>query len=194
MASGAGWRQWLGGTMSSSTLKRTVVVAMCMGVLGGVGVTSAYAGEITGTGRTLEVVPTPGPDAVLHGNSECAYSGLNDDYYAPTPNNTSAPRVQTPKGAKQFVGIACRGGGSAPEYPVTSRSPAAAVPQPKRRATAAVRPVSNRRVARRRPPAAAARGLRNTGAVTPAPQRSGDPRARPRRYLVRRHRRRLRPR
>ena len=67
--------------MSSRTLKRTVVVAMCVGVLGGVGVTSAYAGEITGKGRTLEVVvPEGGGDPVVHGKSITAYTLVRDGH------------------------------------------------------------------------------------------------------------------
>lgn len=94
--------------MSSSMLKRAAVIAMCTGALGESGVTVAYAGEITGTGRSLKVEGTP----YLHGNSECSFAGLNDDYYAPDPNNTAAPRVQTPAGAKQIVGYACNPSGA----------------------------------------------------------------------------------
>jgi hypothetical protein len=83
-------------------------MAMCTGALGVAGVGSANAGEITGTGDSLKVDGTP----YLHGKSECAFSGLNDDYYAPNPNDTSAPRVQTPKGARQFVGYACNPSGA----------------------------------------------------------------------------------
>ena len=91
----------------SSLLKRTVVVAMCTGAFVGTGVGSVYAGEITGIGLSLKVEGTDH----LHANSECAFSGLNDEYWAPEPNDTSFPRVQTPKGAGHFVSIACRGGG-----------------------------------------------------------------------------------
>jgi len=97
--------------MRSTKLTRTVAVVACTGALLSAGATVAYAGEITGTGRSLEVVPVPNSDPVVHGNSICAYSGLNDDYIN---GDKTAPHVQTPKGAKQFVGIACnptRGGG-----------------------------------------------------------------------------------
>jgi hypothetical protein len=41
-----------------------------------VGVGSAFAGEVTGSGRYIAGSDT----APLHGKSECAYSGLNDNY------------------------------------------------------------------------------------------------------------------
>jgi hypothetical protein len=94
--------------MSSSGMKRTVVLVSCIGMLVGSGLSAAYAGEITGTGRSLKVEGTEH----LHGASECAFSGLNDDYWAPDPNDTTQDRVQTPKGARQIVGYACNPSGA----------------------------------------------------------------------------------
>ena len=47
------------------------VVAICT-----FGVTAAFAGEVTGSGRYI----AGSDDASLHGKSSCAYSGLNDNY------------------------------------------------------------------------------------------------------------------
>jgi len=71
---------------------------------------AALAGEITGTGKTLEP---------LHSNSICAYSGLNDDPQGLDPENGPPGRVQSYGQAvrmgfidpRQFnPGDACRGG------------------------------------------------------------------------------------
>jgi len=71
------------------------------------GAGAAFAGEITGTGKSLEP---------LHGKSICAYSGLNDDPQGLDPANGPAGRVQSygfsavREGFKAFVpgpGFAC---------------------------------------------------------------------------------------
>ena len=73
---------------------------------------AALAGEITGTGKSLEP---------LHANSICAYSGLNDDPTGIDPENGPPGRVQSwgqiPKATRDFLtsigvnpGIECRGG------------------------------------------------------------------------------------
>jgi hypothetical protein len=70
---------------------------------------AALAGEITGTGKTLEP---------LHANSICAYSGLNDDPTGIDPNNGPPGRTQSfgqdvrmGLNPKLFnPGDACRGG------------------------------------------------------------------------------------
>jgi hypothetical protein len=64
--------------MRTTRLHRAVVgSAVCVTALlyGGAG--QASAGEITGTGTTLYTNDTT---HALHGASDCAYSGLNDDY------------------------------------------------------------------------------------------------------------------
>jgi hypothetical protein len=70
---------------------------------------AALAGEITGTGKTLEP---------LHANSICAYSGLNDDPTGIDPSNGPPGRTQSfgqdvriGLNPKDFnPGDACRGG------------------------------------------------------------------------------------
>jgi hypothetical protein len=57
-------------------LRRAVVgSAVCVTALGGLGGGQASAGEITGNGDSLQIAPH-----TLNGKSECAFSGLNDDY------------------------------------------------------------------------------------------------------------------
>jgi hypothetical protein len=87
----------------SGFAKRMLAVVLCAGAFVGTGVSVAYAGEITGQGESLKVGTPP----ALHGGSECAYSGLNDEYVL---GDHSKPRVQTPAGAGgAVVGQACRG-------------------------------------------------------------------------------------
>jgi hypothetical protein len=66
------------------------------------GAGAALAGEITGNGRSLEVVPSPW-GMVVHGKSLCAYSGLNDEITAEEPG-----RVQNwgtiPKAMRDIYG------------------------------------------------------------------------------------------
>jgi hypothetical protein len=56
--------------------KRLLAVAACTATVAGLSAGSAFAGEITGTGE-----PTPIRERA---QSECAFSGLNDDNL-PTP-------------------------------------------------------------------------------------------------------------
>jgi hypothetical protein len=71
-------------------LRRAVVgSAVCVTALGGFGAGQASAGEITGHGDTLYTNDTTHE---LHGASECAYSGLNDDYVL---GDHTASRTQT---------------------------------------------------------------------------------------------------
>jgi hypothetical protein len=58
-----------------------------LAVVVGVSASSAFAGEVNGKGD-----PVPATD---HAASECAFSGLNDEYYV--DGDTTAPRTQTPK-------------------------------------------------------------------------------------------------
>jgi hypothetical protein len=58
-----------------STFQRKLPVAICVAALAGLGAGSAFAGEITGSGK-----PTAGP---ANANSICVFSGQNDDPTAP---------------------------------------------------------------------------------------------------------------
>ena len=90
-----------------------LAAAVCAVAVAGLSAGSAFAGEITGNGKSLEP---------LHANSICAYSGLNDDPLGLDPNNGPPGRVQSwGKDVKDSVlagngplggvpGEACRGG------------------------------------------------------------------------------------
>src|SRR4051794_4739610 len=61
---------------------RLLAVAACLAGVGGVGATSALAGEITGKGKPLWTNTDQwGGEHALHGNSICAFSGQEDDQY-----------------------------------------------------------------------------------------------------------------
>ena len=78
--------------MRTKTFIATVVSVV---VIGGVSVSSASAGEITGSGK-----PTAGP---THANSICVFSGHNDDPTAPLSlDRTIAPNG--PGGISQSFG------------------------------------------------------------------------------------------
>ena len=62
-------------------LRRVLAVAACTAAVVGVGAGSAFAGEITGNGKWIAGSET----APLKGKSECAYSGLNDNYVLGNP-------------------------------------------------------------------------------------------------------------
>jgi hypothetical protein len=90
-----------------------LTAAVCAAAVAALGAGSAFAGEITGNGKSLEP---------LHANSICAYSGLNDDPTGIDPENGPPGRVQSwGKDVKDSVlagngplggvpGEACRGG------------------------------------------------------------------------------------
>ena len=70
-------------------LRRAVVgSAVCVTALVGFGAGPASAGEITGNGDSLQIAPH-----TLQGKSECAFSGLNDEYYV--LHDLTASRTQT---------------------------------------------------------------------------------------------------
>ena len=92
-------------------MRRLFAVAICVAVLGAGG---AYAGEVKGPPNQTDNTNTTG--ALLHAQSACAASGLND--FDTTDPGQLESQVQTaadswkyyglPKG---FVGIACNGSG-----------------------------------------------------------------------------------
>jgi hypothetical protein len=90
-----------------------LAAAVCATAVAGLSAGSAFAGEITGNGKSLEP---------LRATSICAYSGLNDDPTGIDPENGPPGRVQSwGKDVKDSVlarngplggvpGEACRGG------------------------------------------------------------------------------------
>jgi hypothetical protein len=68
--------------------KRLLTATVCAVGIASLAVGSASAGEITGNGQWIA-----GSEAApLHGKSECAYSGQNDEYQL---GDESAPRTQS---------------------------------------------------------------------------------------------------
>ena len=97
-------------------MKRAFVVWACLAVLVGAGASGALAGEVKGPPNQLN--NTNQTAALVHANSACAASGLNDfDLSDPVGQITS--QVQTaadswkfyglPKGSPGTLGL-CRGG------------------------------------------------------------------------------------
>jgi hypothetical protein len=74
-------------------VRRKTVVAVCAAAGVGVGASAAFAGEITGNGTWIA-----GSEAApLNGRSECAYSGLNDNFVLgnPVPDADGFTRTQS---------------------------------------------------------------------------------------------------
>jgi hypothetical protein len=100
--------------------KMPTLAALCTVAVVGAGAGSAFAGEITGTGK-----PTAGPE---HANSICVFSGKNDDPGAPLdgsgPNGPGGVSQSFGQDVKLGLadphafnpGDACRGG-SNPDRP-----------------------------------------------------------------------------
>jgi hypothetical protein len=68
--------------------KSLLATAVCVVAVAGLTAAPAFAGEITGNGKWI----AGSEEAPLHGKSECAYSGQNDEYVLGDP---SAPRAQS---------------------------------------------------------------------------------------------------
>lgn len=63
--------------------KRLLATALCAAAVTGLGANAALAGEITGNGKWIA-----GSEAApLHGKSECAYSGRNDEFVLNVPGD-----------------------------------------------------------------------------------------------------------
>jgi hypothetical protein len=69
-------------------MKRWFAAAMCAVAVAGLSAGSAFAGEITGNGEWI----AGSEGAPLHGKSECAFSGQNDEFQL---GDESAPRTQS---------------------------------------------------------------------------------------------------
>jgi hypothetical protein len=89
-------------------MKKRLAAAMCAVIVACLGVGPASAGEITGNGKWI----AGSEGAPLHGKSECAYSGQNDEFHL-FPNQ-DWPRTQSwgsdfaSQGAREGVpGFAC---------------------------------------------------------------------------------------
>ena len=74
-------------------MRRLLVAAACTAAVVGMGAGSAFAGEITGNGKWI----AGSESAPLHGKSECAYSGQNDNWQLgnPVPDEDGFTRTQS---------------------------------------------------------------------------------------------------
>ena len=68
---------------------------------------AAFAGEITGKGKTPMVVEvTEDGHTILHGKSACAFSGLNDEFVLGLPNDGRTQNWgQIPKAVRDTFGF-----------------------------------------------------------------------------------------
>jgi hypothetical protein len=77
-------------------MRSLLAAALCAVAVAVVGAGTALAGEVTGNGKPLWTGTIPGtnpPAHTLHGQSECAFSGLNDEFIIDGDEN--APRTQS---------------------------------------------------------------------------------------------------
>jgi hypothetical protein len=92
-------------------MRRTLAVAVCAVAVAGLGAGSAFAGEVAGNGKTLwtntDVFDAP---HTLHGNSECAYSGLNDENVLFEPGDLEYQTERTQSWGQGVRGTAPAGG------------------------------------------------------------------------------------
>ena len=74
-------------------LKSLVAAALCAVAVAVTGAGSAFAGEINGNGKWI----AGSESAPLKGKSDCAYSGLNDNYVLgnPLPDEDGFTRTQS---------------------------------------------------------------------------------------------------
>ena len=74
-------------------MRKKLVAAMCAAIFAGLSTSVAFAGEITGSGKWI----AGSESAPLKGKSDCAYSGLNDNYVLgnPVPDADGFTRTQS---------------------------------------------------------------------------------------------------
>lgn len=67
--------------MTRNIMSRLVVAAAASALVLSLGASAVFAGEITGNGKVLKVDGGGKWGTGLHGRSECAYSGQEDDQF-----------------------------------------------------------------------------------------------------------------
>jgi len=102
-------------------LRKGVAAAACAAIVGGAGASAAFAGEITGPvgpngglGHPLYTTDPVTGQHILHGNSICAFSGLNNplDGAEAGTGMVQSYGLIVAAGGKAFVpspGVACNG-------------------------------------------------------------------------------------
>ncbi|HET6628621.1 MAG TPA: hypothetical protein VFG91_02480 [Woeseiaceae bacterium] len=90
--------------MRNKSVKKSPLGVICAASILCLCANAGLAGEITGNGESLK-----NPDGTLNGRSECAFSGLNDNFFGdgPLPDADGFFRVQNwghlPKAVKDFL-------------------------------------------------------------------------------------------
>lgn len=84
----------------NSAKKYSLSIVVCAASILCLGANAAFAGEITGNGKSLK-----NPDGSLNGRSECAFSGLNDNFFedVPLPDEDGFSRTQSWGQLSKFV-------------------------------------------------------------------------------------------
>jgi len=93
-------------------VKSIFAAALCAVAVAAVGAGSAVAGEVTGNGKPLWTGTNPDGSHTLHGNSICAFSGLNIPSEDGEPGRVQSYGQIVAAGGKDFVpspGVACNG-------------------------------------------------------------------------------------
>jgi hypothetical protein len=98
-------------------IKSLFAAGLCGVVIAAVGAGSAFAGEVTGNGKPLWIAVTADGGHVLHGNSDCAFSGREDLAASPLRTQTPhevwlGPTVGVVNPAPGTPGTACNPSGS----------------------------------------------------------------------------------
>lgn len=94
-------------------MRKLFATVVCVAAFTGAGATAAFAGEVTGpfpNGTPLWTGTNPDGSHTLHGNSLCAFSGLNIPAEDNDPSRTQSYGQIVAHGGKAFVpspGVAC---------------------------------------------------------------------------------------
>lgn len=84
---------------------RRIATALCgAALLLSLGAGAVFAGEITGTGRSLKILDGGKWGTFLHARSECAFSGQEDDQYLDAAGNPREVVVRGEPGHAQSWG------------------------------------------------------------------------------------------
>jgi hypothetical protein len=114
--------------MIRSIMSRLVVAAAASALILSLGASAVVAGEVTGNGKSLKVDGGGKWGTGLHGRSECAYSGQEDDQFLEGGSRGDPGHAQSwgqiPKDFRDFLatvgahpGDACNPNGGPPPEP-----------------------------------------------------------------------------
>lgn len=87
-------------------MRRLIVVAVCAAMMVIASFGTAFAGEVTGNGKSLKIEDSKW-DTGLHARSFCAYSGQEDDQFKPGGSKGDPGHAQSwgqiPKDFRDFL-------------------------------------------------------------------------------------------